>query len=139
MGGRAESSRSVALRRAILFPVAVMVTYGLLVGCSSMPPSPYGAEAEPLDLAPGLVDDRGRFREIFCTVLAQDPDALPDARPCDEAITVVGPVPSGTGQVVDLGGSDRHLVAAIGDRNLLFHTIERTTHSEPESPMRTAV
>jgi len=26
-----------------------------------------------------------------------------------------------------------------GDRNLLSHTIERTTHAEPESPTRTAV
>jgi hypothetical protein len=26
-----------------------------------------------------------------------------------------------------------------GDRNLLFHTIERTTHSEHESPTRSAV
>ncbi len=27
----------------------------------------------------------------------------------------------------------------VGDRNLLFHTIERTTHPGPESPSRTAV
>jgi hypothetical protein len=27
----------------------------------------------------------------------------------------------------------------FGDRNLLFHTIERTTHSEHESPTRSAV
>jgi hypothetical protein len=111
--GCAESSRSVAWRRTILLPVATMLTCGLLVACSSMPPSPYGPDAEPLDLASGVEDDRGRFREIFCTVLEQDAEALPDARPCDEAITVVGPEPAGTGKVVDLGRSDRRLVAAI--------------------------
>ena len=111
--GRSESSRSVAWWRTILLPGAVMVTCGLIVACSSMPPSTYGPDAEALLLMPGVVDDRGRFREIFCTVLEQDPDALPDARPCDEAITVVGPAPAGTGRVVDLDRSDRHLVAAI--------------------------
>jgi hypothetical protein len=110
---RFESRRSAAGWRTILLSVAVMVTCGLLVACSSMPPSPYGPDAEPPDLMPGVNDDRGRFREVFCAVLEEDPDGLPDARPCDEAITVVGPQPAGTGQVVDLGHSDRRLVAAI--------------------------
>ena len=109
---RAESFRIATRRRAIL-AVAVMVTSGLFVACSSMPPSPYGADAEPLDLGPGVVDDRGRFREVFCSVLDHDPDGLPDARPCDEAMTVVGPVAAGTGRIVDLGHSDRHMVAAV--------------------------
>ena len=110
---REERSRSVDWRRTIALPATVMVTCGLLVACSTMPPSPYGADAKPLDLTPHIDDRRGRFREIFCTVLEKGSETLPDTRPCDEAITVVGPVPAGTGEVVNLGPSDRHLVAAI--------------------------
>lgn len=35
--------------------------------------------------------------------------------------------------------SDQAELSGVGDRNLLLHTIERTTHAESESPMRTAV
>jgi hypothetical protein len=39
--------------------------------------------------------------------------ALPDYRPCDEALNRVGTEPAGTGGPVDLGPSKRHLVAAV--------------------------
>ncbi len=38
--------------------------------------------------------------------------ALPDHRPCEDALTRVGHEPPGTGRFVDLGPSKRHLVAA---------------------------
>ncbi|HEX7072355.1 MAG TPA: hypothetical protein VF190_16190 [Rhodothermales bacterium] len=53
----------------------------------------------------GVQDDRGRFREIFCRVLDVRADSLPDHRSCDEALTVVGQEPPGTGVSVALAGA----------------------------------
>jgi len=39
----------------------------------------------------------------------------------------------------ELWSSDGTEVGTVRDRNLLSHTIERTTHTEPKSPMKTAV
>lgn len=50
----------------------------------------------------GLEDERGRFREIFCAVLEERGEALPDYRSCDEALTLVGKESGATGQPVSL-------------------------------------
>ncbi|MGC1955495.1 MAG: hypothetical protein WA970_23545, partial [Gammaproteobacteria bacterium] len=88
-----------------------------LSACSTPPLVPYTAETPPLILVPaaqaGVRDKRGRFREIFCQVLEARGPALPDYRPCDEALARVGFEPAGTGKKVDLGPSQRRLVAAV--------------------------
>jgi hypothetical protein len=88
-----------------------------LTGCASAPLVPFSTETPPLILVPaaqaGVQDKRGRFREIYCAVLAARAAELPDMRPCDEALTRLGPEPTGTGQPVPLGGSSRHLIAAV--------------------------
>ena len=61
----------------------------------------------------GVQDQRGRFREIYCAVLEEHGHALPDYRPCQDALTRVGTEPAGTGKPVDLGPSKRRLVAAV--------------------------
>ena len=81
--------------------------------CSSLPPSPYSDGVDALDLAPGIEDRQPRFREIFCTILEERGTDLPDVRPCEEALTRVNPVPADTGGDVELGHSDRGLVAVI--------------------------
>ena len=63
---------------------------GALVACSSKPLVPYSTQTPPLALVPvtaaGVDDERGRFREIFCTVLEERGEQLPDYRPCARAL-----------------------------------------------------
>ena len=91
-----------------------IVAVGLIAGaCATSPPSPYSEDAAPVAALEGVEDRRGRFREIFCAVLDQRGPELPDYRPCDEALTRLGVEPDETGKSVDLGPSNRPLVAAI--------------------------
>lgn len=89
----------------------------VLDGCSTAPLLPYTADAPPLVLVPaswaGVQDKRGRFREIFCEILEVRGRALPDYRPCDQALARLGIEPAATGREVDLGPSRQRLVAAI--------------------------
>ena len=88
----------------------------VLAACASKPLVPYSTDTPPLVLAPaaqaGIVDKRARFREIYCAVLEARRE-LPDHRRCDEALTRVGEEPAGTARPVDLGPSNRRLVAAV--------------------------
>ncbi len=81
----------------------------LLAGCSGMGERPSEeetvAEVQRYISAGELVDDRGRFREIFCTVLDARGESLPDYRPCAEALRSTGPEAGATGAPVDLGRS----------------------------------
>lgn len=85
----------------------------ILVACATTPPSPYSDDPAPLASLEHVEDRRGRFREIFCTILEERGPTLPDARPCDEALTRIGVEPGGTGRRVELGHSHRRLVAAM--------------------------
>ena len=88
-----------------------------LAACAAKPLVPYSTGTPPLVLVPasqaGVQDKRARFREIYCAVLDAHGPALPDYRPCEDALTRVGTEPTGTGAPVDLGQSKRHLIAAI--------------------------
>jgi hypothetical protein len=95
----------------------VIGTILALGACAPKPLVPYAADTPPLLLAPaaqaGVQDKRARFREIFCAVLDAHGRALPDHRPCDEALARVGAEPEGTGKPVSLGTSKQRLVAAV--------------------------
>jgi dienelactone hydrolase len=79
--------------------------------------SPYTADTPPLVLVPaeqaGVTDKRARFREIYCAVLEARKQNLPDHRACDDALTRVGVEPAATGEAVELGPSQRRLVAGL--------------------------
>ena len=101
---------------------ALLLYLAMLVGCTlsacSTPPLyHYSADTPPLVLVPavqaGVQDKRGRMREIFCQVLEERGQTLPDYRPCEEALTRVGVEPAGTGKTVELGASTRRLIAAV--------------------------
>jgi pimeloyl-ACP methyl ester carboxylesterase len=50
-----------------------------------------------------VVDARGRFREIYCAVLEERGETLPDYRPCDQALRITGFEAGATGKPVNLG------------------------------------
>ncbi|HVE11418.1 MAG TPA: hypothetical protein VNE00_29450 [Paraburkholderia sp.] len=89
----------------------------LLAGCATKPLVPYSTDTPPMMLVPasqaGVVDSRGRFREIYCAVLQARGSTVPDYRTCAQALTQVGTEPAGTGKPVELGQSKRHLIAAV--------------------------
>jgi hypothetical protein len=97
--------------------VLTAVASMFVAACTTAPLEPYTEDAPPLVLLPateaGVVDKRGRFREIFCTILEKRGTNLPDYRPCDEALTHVGSEPHGTGKKVKLGQASRRLVAVL--------------------------
>lgn len=52
-----------------------------------------------------MVDARGRFREVFCAVLADHGADMPDYRPCEQALTLVAPEDGASGRPVSMGAS----------------------------------
>jgi hypothetical protein len=80
-----------------------------VAGCASEPLLKDNSETPPLALVPvgeaGIVDGRGRFREIFCALNDDHGAALPDHRPCDEALHRLPGEPPASGQPVNLGPS----------------------------------
>ena len=98
--------------------VMITITASIIVSaCSTTPLTPYSEDTEPLVLLPasqaGIEDKRGRFREIFCAILDERGQSLPDYLPCDEALTRVGVEPEGPGKEVAIGSSDRGLTSLI--------------------------
>jgi hypothetical protein len=67
----------------------------------------YDTGTPPVVLTPathaGIVDGRGRLREIFCGSSADHGAALPYRRPCDEALHRLDGEPPPTGRPVNLG------------------------------------
>ncbi len=86
----------------------------LAAACASKPMNPWTQNAPPQALVPvadaGIDDQRGRFREIYCEVLESRGTEWPDYRPCDEALTMVGSEPEGSGAPINLGKSRRQIL-----------------------------
>ncbi len=97
--------------------IVICVCIGTLSACAGKPLSPYTTETEPMILLPasqaGIRDDRGRFREIYCAVLNDHDEDLPDYMSCETALTRVGTEPEPTGQEINLGASRKNFLVAI--------------------------
>jgi len=81
------------------------------MSCTSSAPDP--ETVPPLVLPADVEDQRGRFRETFCAVLEERGPTVPDSRPCEEALTRIDHEAPGSGRPVELGMSERRLVAAV--------------------------
>jgi len=90
-------------------PMARFALLGLLVGaagCAS-PAPPLDVYTPPMILVPasyaGVVDGRGRFREIYTAIRDDHGHALPEDRPVAEALHEIANEPPPTGDPVHLG------------------------------------
>ncbi len=116
-GGRTGLS---TLGRA-LSGVAALAALGLVLGaCSREPVVAYSLDTPPLILLPasaaGVVDERGRFREILCALLEDHGRDLPDYRPCGDVLVHLGDEPPPTGRPVAPGpgaAEPRYRVAVV--------------------------
>lgn len=106
---------NVCMKWKELPPNPVWLAGALLVlaACAGKPPAQptveeTQAEVQAYISSEKVTDDRGRFREIFCTVLEEHGKDLPDYRTCDKALRTTGPEQGATGKPVPLGqtGSD---------------------------------
>jgi hypothetical protein len=88
--------------------IAVLGLAVLVSACATPPAVPFS-----VDVPAGVGDGRARFTEIYCSVLQERGDELPDYRPCAEALSNVASQPRGTGKPVDLGPSRLALQAMI--------------------------
>lgn len=90
-----------------------------LSACAGKPPEQPAIEETRAELQAYIAsdvvsDDRGRFREIFCGVMADHGDELPDYRLCEEALRLTGNEEGATGEPVPLGpAGSNHLVLAV--------------------------
>jgi hypothetical protein len=100
--------------RSLIF----LTLFSLLAACASKPLVPYSTDFDPIAAMPAslgeIEDQRGRFREIYCTVLEEHGQDLPDYMPCDQALTRVGVEPPPTGRDVYLGNNrGNYLIGVI--------------------------
>jgi hypothetical protein len=97
--------------------IAALTLLLVLAACAGKPLNPYTTESPPYVLVPvadaDVIDERGRFREIFCAVLESRGEEWPDYMPCDKALTTVADEPPGMGKPVKMGPSSDHLLALI--------------------------
>jgi hypothetical protein len=87
--------------------LAVVLLCVVILACASKPEikgdEDYDKSALQYASEAGVVDDRGRFREVFCAVLEEHGQDLPDYRSCDQALRKVGNEAGATGASVALG------------------------------------
>lgn len=110
---------------------------GLITACCASEPLLDDTDPiPPLALVPavqaGIVDQRGRFREIFCALSADHGADLPDHRPCDQALHQLLGEPPADGRAVNLGR------ARIGLRLVIVPGLAAQCFGELALPLRVA-
>jgi len=114
----------------------------LLSGCAGAPPKvPWTAQLDPLVIGDpargGVLDERGRFREILCAVNDDHGAELPDFRPCEETLTEVGVEPPPSGALVSLAPSNADYLALMVP-GLGYQCIKAWLHHDNSAPHHVA-
>ena len=91
----------------------LLATFGALGLSACATTSPPPVDRYTIVVPEGVTDARGRFREIYCSVLQHHGTDQPDYRPCEAALTPVIDEPAATGRAVPLDSSHRRLMAAV--------------------------
>lgn len=89
-------------------PIALLPITLFFAGCAGAPleypkDAQTARDVEAYIVSHSVVDDRGRFAEIFCPVLEEHGRKLPDYRPCEEALRDIEGGEGSTGAPVSLG------------------------------------
>lgn len=112
-----------------------------LTQCAGTIPVPYGADNKALALLSedhaDINDGRGRFREIFCTVLEKRGNDLPDYRPCEEALTKIGEEPPAPGIPVNLGHSKQNFLIGLVP-GLAWQCVRKWLNEDNSAPLHVA-
>jgi hypothetical protein len=114
----------------------------LLSGCATAPPKvPWSSQLDPLVIGDpgsgGVLDGRGRFREILCAVNADHGAELPDYRPCEETLSEVGVEPPPSGAPVSLAPSNADYLALMVP-GLGYQCIKAWLHHDYSAPQHVA-
>jgi len=101
------------MRTRYLLPLALLC----LNQCAGIQQAGYTADESALAMLPadsgGFDDGRGRFREIFCSILEGHGQGLKDYRTCEEALTRVGEESPPTGLPVRTGQSNEGFLVGL--------------------------
>jgi hypothetical protein len=88
--------------------IAIVAGMACMAGCATQPRTEF-VVATP----PGVEDARSRFSGYFCAVIDRDQEALPDYRPCNEALGNVAAQTAAATLVPELGESKAGLTAVV--------------------------
>lgn len=128
--------KSLAAHGAASWTAAAFWMGLVVAGCASEPLLDRTAEMPPVALVPTtqteIVDQRGRFREIFCALVEDHGADLPDNRPCDQALHRLLDEPSPGSEAVNLGR------ARIGLRLVIVPGLAAECFGQSALPLRHA-